>query len=115
MCKQAGARLMGPNCLGLINTHHKMNASFASHMPKAGGISVLSQSGALCAAILDWAAARKLGLATLLSIGNKADLNEIDFLSAFADDDEDQGHRGLPGEHRRRRRVHPRGRSRWPR
>ena len=48
---------------------------------------MLSQSGALCAAILDWAAARKLGLATLLSIGNKADLDEIDFLSAFADDD----------------------------
>jgi len=87
LCKSAGARLMGPNCLGLINTHHKMNATFANHMPKAGGISVLSQSGALCAAILDWAAARKLGLATLLSIGNKADLNEIDFLSAFADDE----------------------------
>jgi acetyl coenzyme A synthetase (ADP forming)-like protein len=88
MCKQAGARLMGPNCLGLINTHHKFNASFANHMPKTGGISVLSQSGALCAAILDWAAARKLGLATLVSIGNKADLDEIDFLSAFADDPE---------------------------
>jgi acetyl coenzyme A synthetase (ADP forming)-like protein len=87
LCKSAGARLMGPNCLGLINTHHKLNASFASHMPLTGGISVLSQSGALCAAILDWAAARKLGLATLLSIGNKADLDEIDFLSAFADDD----------------------------
>jgi len=87
LCKSAGARLMGPNCLGLINTHHKMNATFATHMPAAGGISVLSQSGALCAAILDLAAARKLGLATLLSIGNKADLSEIDFLSAFADDE----------------------------
>jgi acetyl coenzyme A synthetase (ADP forming)-like protein len=88
LCRASGARLMGPNCLGLINTHHKMNASFASHMPKAGGISVLSQSGALCAAILDWAAARKMGLATLLSIGNKADLNEIDFLAAYADDEQ---------------------------
>ncbi len=88
LCRSAGARLMGPNCLGLINTHHRMNASFANHMPAAGGISVLSQSGALCAAILDWAAARHLGLATLLSIGNKADLDEIDFLSAFADDDQ---------------------------
>ena len=87
LCRSAGARLMGPNCLGLLNTHHKMNASFANHMPQAGGISVLSQSGALCAAILDWAAARKLGLATLLSIGNKGDLDEIDFLAAFADDE----------------------------
>ncbi|MBN1629901.1 MAG: CoA-binding protein, partial [Thermoleophilia bacterium] len=61
LCIAAGARMMGPNCLGLINTNNKMNATFASHMPQAGGISVLSQSGALCTAILDWAAARKLG------------------------------------------------------
>jgi acetate---CoA ligase (ADP-forming) len=87
LCRSSGARLMGPNCLGLINTHHKMNASFASHMPAAGGISVLSQSGALCTAILDWAASRKMGLATLLSIGNKADLDENDLLAAFADDE----------------------------
>ena len=52
-----------------------------------GSISVVSQSGALCTAILDWAASRKMGLATLVSIGNKADLDETDFLSAFADDD----------------------------
>jgi len=88
LCHSYGARMMGPNCLGLINTHHKMNASFASHMPAAGAISVLSQSGALCTAILDWAAARKMGLATLLSIGNKADLDETDLLAAFADDEQ---------------------------
>jgi acetate---CoA ligase (ADP-forming) len=87
LCHNSGARLMGPNCLGLINTHHKMNASFASHMPAVGAISVVSQSGALCTAILDWAASRKMGLATLVSIGNKADLDETDFLSAFANDD----------------------------
>jgi acetyltransferase len=87
LCKASGARLMGPNCLGLINTHHNMNASFASHMPQVGAISVVSQSGALCTAILDWAASRKMGLATLVSIGNKADLDETDFLSAFAEDD----------------------------
>ena len=87
LCHSSGARLMGPNCLGLINTHHNMNASFASHMPAVGGISVVSQSGALCTAILDWAASRKMGLATLVSIGNKADLDETDFLSAFAEDE----------------------------
>jgi len=87
LCRSSGARMMGPNCLGLINAHHKMNATFASHMPSPGGISVLSQSGALCTAILDWAASRKMGLATLLSIGNKADLNETDLLAALADDD----------------------------
>ncbi len=80
MCKQANVRLMGPNVLGLINTHHKMNASFASQMPLPGGISIISQSGALCTAILDWATGRHLGLGKLISIGNKADLNETDFL-----------------------------------
>ncbi len=88
ICRSHGARLMGPNCLGVINTHHKMDATFANYMPKPGGISVLSQSGALCTAILDWAASRKIGLATLLSIGNKADLDETDFLAAFADDEQ---------------------------
>ncbi|UCF06269.1 MAG: acetate--CoA ligase family protein [bacterium] len=88
LCASRGVRLMGPNCLGLINTHHKMNASFANRMPDKGNISIISQSGALCTAILDWAAGRDLGLAKLVSIGNKADLDETDFLTAFADDDE---------------------------
>ena len=87
MCKMKGVRLMGPNVLGLINTHHKMNVSFASRTPDAGGISVISQSGALCTAILDWAAGRHLGLGKLISIGNKADLSETDFLRALARDD----------------------------
>jgi acetyl coenzyme A synthetase (ADP forming)-like protein len=88
LCKSRGVSLLGPNCLGLINTHHQMNASFAKQMPKPGGISVISQSGALCTAILDWARARHLGLAKLISMGNKADLSETDFLRAFAADDE---------------------------
>ncbi|MEI6972072.1 MAG: acetate--CoA ligase family protein, partial [bacterium] len=86
LCVAGGVRLLGPNCLGLINSHHKMNASFAKHMPMPGHISVISQSGALCTAILDWAASRHLGLAKLISMGNKAELNETDFLEAFAAD-----------------------------
>jgi acetyltransferase len=88
LCASRGVRLLGPNCLGLINTHHAMNASFAKRMPRTGGISVISQSGALCTAILDLAAGRRLGLAKLVSIGNKADLDETDFLGAFAEDAE---------------------------
>jgi len=88
LCSQAGVRLLGPNCLGLINTGHRMNASFSKRMPKAGGISVLSQSGAVCTAMLDWAMARGLGLAKVISIGNKADLNEADFLSVFETDEQ---------------------------
>lgn len=88
LCRSRGARLLGPNCLGLINAHHRMNASFATQMPRPGAISVISQSGALCTAVLDWAAARHLGLAKLVSMGNKADLDESDFLTALASDDD---------------------------
>jgi acetyl coenzyme A synthetase (ADP forming)-like protein len=86
LCAGRGVRLMGPNCLGLINTHHHLNASFAKRMPRPGGIACISQSGALGTAILDWTAGREVGLASLLSIGNKADLDETDFLKALADD-----------------------------
>lgn len=86
ICRSRGVRLVGPNCLGVINAPHRMNASFASRMPKVGGISVISQSGALCTAMLDAAAGRRLGLSKLISMGNKADLTENDFLTALAAD-----------------------------
>jgi acetate---CoA ligase (ADP-forming) len=88
VCSEKNVRLLGPNCLGVINTYKNLNASFASQMPGRGNISVVSQSGALCTAILDWAASRKVGLAKLVSIGNKADLSETDFLDALRDDEE---------------------------
>ncbi len=88
LCQEKGVRLLGPNCLGLINTENNMNASFASQMPKPGIISVISQSGALCTAILDWSAGRGVGLAKLVSIGNKADLCETDLLLALRDDEQ---------------------------
>ena len=85
-CRKHSIRLLGPNCLGLINTENQMNASFAAQMPKPGGISVISQSGALCTAILDWAEGRGVGLAKLISIGNKADISETDLLQTLAED-----------------------------
>lgn len=88
LCRAAGVRLMGPNCLGVLNTHHQMNATFAPTVPPPGAISVISQSGALCVAILDWAASQNLGLGKVISFGNKADLNEVDFLQALAEDAE---------------------------
>ncbi|RME95024.1 MAG: CoA-binding protein, partial [Verrucomicrobia bacterium] len=88
LCRQHGVRMMGPNCLGVLNTHHRMNATFAPTVPPPGHISVISQSGALCVAILDWAASQKLGLGKVISFGNKADLDEIDFLQALAEDKE---------------------------
>ncbi|NOR04976.1 MAG: CoA-binding protein [Deltaproteobacteria bacterium] len=87
LCRSHNVRLLGPNCLGIMNTHHHMNASFAGDMPESGGISVFSQSGALCTAIVDSSVTGHFGLAKLISLGNKADLTEVDFLKAFAEDD----------------------------
>ncbi len=86
LCRGQNVRMLGPNCLGIINTENAMNASFAGIMPDKGTISVVSQSGALCTAILDQAASRHMGLAKMVSIGNKADLTEADFLMALGKD-----------------------------
>jgi acetyltransferase len=79
-------RVVGPNCLGVITTASDLNASFAAGMPERGRISFMSQSGALCTGILDWAAANALGFASFVSLGNKGDLNETDFLEAWHHD-----------------------------
>lgn len=88
LCTDANVHLLGPNCFGLINTSNCLNASFAKNLPKSGGISVLSQSGSLCTALLEWSSIHGLGLAKVVSLGNKADLNEVDFLEAFANDEQ---------------------------
>lgn len=76
-------RVLGPNCLGLIATESHLNASFATIMPPPGAISFLSQSGALGTAILDWAAGAGVGLAHFVSLGNKADVSEIDLVRSW--------------------------------
>ncbi len=75
-CREAGVRLIGPNCLGVINplAAVRLNASFSARMPKAGNVSFISQSGALCTAVLDFAADRNFGFSKFISIGNKADV-----------------------------------------
>ncbi|MBI2410733.1 MAG: acetate--CoA ligase family protein [Candidatus Kerfeldbacteria bacterium] len=79
-------RLVGPNCLGFINAHNRLNASFAAGIPAPGNISLVSQSGAMGVAMLDWAYESKLGFAKVLSIGNKADIDEIDCLDYLGQD-----------------------------
>ncbi|MDR3629211.1 MAG: acetate--CoA ligase family protein [Desulfocapsaceae bacterium] len=86
MCSHHNIRVLGPNCLGLINTANRMNASFAGKMPESGDISIFSQSGALCAAMLDLAAGRHMGMAKVISVGNKADLSEVDILEYMGAD-----------------------------
>ena len=82
MCRDAGVRIVGPNCLGVINplASVRLNASFSSRMPSPGNISFISQSGALCTAVLDFAADRDFGFSKFISIGNKADVDELDLL-----------------------------------
>ena len=81
--------LVGPNCLGVINTDADimLNASFARCMPKHGNIAFLSQSGALCAGILDYARGRDIGFSKFISVGNKADVTEMDLLRYLAHDE----------------------------
>jgi acetyltransferase len=81
-------RVLGPNCLGVINTANNMNATFAAGMLPKGRIAFFSQSGALGIAILDWAIGNRIGFSTFISLGNKADLNEIDFIEYFISDPE---------------------------
>ncbi|OGW26635.1 MAG: acyl-CoA synthetase [Nitrospirae bacterium GWC2_42_7] len=81
-------RILGPNCLGVMNTSNSLNATFAAGMLPKGRLSFFSQSGALGIAILDWAIGNKVGFSKFISLGNKADLNETDFIEYFINDPE---------------------------
>ncbi|HQI27930.1 MAG TPA: CoA-binding protein, partial [Sedimentisphaerales bacterium] len=83
IARRSGIRFIGPNCLGLISPSHKLNASFGGDLPVPGGIAYISQSGALLAAILDTANANGIGFSSLVSIGNKADVDELDLIETF--------------------------------
>ena len=88
LVRESGIRVLGPNCLGIINTANNINATFAAGMLPRGRLSFFSQSGALGIAILDWAIGNKVGFSKFISLGNKADLNETDFIEYFIDDPE---------------------------
>jgi len=80
--------LIGPNCLGLIHAQQKLNASFAPLMPAAGEIAFISQSGAICASVLDYARERSLGFSKFVSVGNKAVIGELELLRYLYTDPE---------------------------
>ena len=86
--RELGIRVVGPNCLGVIDTKSCLNATFAAGMPPVGEIGFFSQSGALCTAILDWAIGNEVGFSKFISLGNKADSSEVDFIEALAADPE---------------------------
>lgn len=88
ICAEYGIALIGPNCLGVINTDPavQLNASFARKMPLAGRIGFLSQSGALCTAVLDYAREKRIGFSKFVSFGNKAGVTETDLFEYLHQD-----------------------------
>jgi acetyltransferase len=79
-----GMRLIGPNCLGIMMPGVTLNASFAAHMPCAGNLALISQSGAIAAGMVDWAAQRGVGFSGIVSIGDQLDVDIADLLDHFA-------------------------------
>jgi acetate---CoA ligase (ADP-forming) len=84
----ASVRAVGPNSLGVIDTHARLNASFAAGIPPSGSIAFFSQSGALCTALLDWAEGEGIGFSKVVSLGNEADISEADLMELLSDDPE---------------------------
>lgn len=87
IAKQYGVRLLGPNSIGLIDTHSPIDTTFLSPPgPTPGDIAFISHSGAICSAVIDWARGQGFGLSRLVGLGNQIDVSESDLLSPVADD-----------------------------
>jgi acetyltransferase len=86
--KKYDMRVVGPNCFGLMNTHLKLNSTFSSLFPPAGGISLCSQSGAVGSTMLDWAIYTNNGISKFVSLGNKMDIDEADVIEYLGKDKE---------------------------
>ena len=81
-----GMRIVGPNCLGIMAPHAAVNASFASDSPPKGHVAFISQSGALCTSVLDWALQENIGFSHFVSVGNMLDVGVADLIDYFAND-----------------------------
>ena len=86
MARTHGLRLIGPNGLGIIAPHARLNASFSAHQPPKGDIAVISQSAAIAAALVEWGAGRSVGFSAVASLGDELDVDFADLLDFFARD-----------------------------
>ncbi len=87
IAREYGIRLIGPNCIGLLDTHLPLDTTFLSPPgPTPGDVAFISHSGAICAAVIDWARGQGFGLSRLVSLGNQVDVNETDMLAPVAAD-----------------------------
>jgi acetyltransferase len=84
--RKHGIRIIGPNCIGTIDTHRSVNTTFVVGMPQVGDIGFVSQSGAMCAGVIDWARGAGVGFSRIVSLGNQVDVNETEMLAAMAAD-----------------------------
>jgi len=90
IAKKYGTRIIGPNCLGImsLSENNRINATFLKVTPQRGNIALVSQSGAICAATVEDAIAQGIGFSKVVSMGNKADMDEADILQILSDDPE---------------------------
>ncbi|MBQ6547899.1 MAG: acetate--CoA ligase family protein, partial [Candidatus Methanomethylophilaceae archaeon] len=86
--KEYGIRILGPNCFGNMDPHNKVNVTFAKQMPKAGNLSIFSQSGAVGSSMLDWAYQFNVGIAKFITFGNKCDVDEAALFHALSKDED---------------------------
>ena len=84
--RATGLRLVGPNCIGVLVPPAQLNASFAPRMPQKGDLAVISQSGAVVAGMIEWAAKRAIGFSAVFSVGDQLDVDFGDLLDLFAAD-----------------------------
>lgn len=84
--RAGGMRVIGPNCLGLMSPHYGLNATFATSMARPGKLAFISQSGALCTAILDWSHRERMGFSAFVSVGSMVDVGWGDLIRYLEDD-----------------------------
>jgi acetyl coenzyme A synthetase (ADP forming)-like protein len=86
IAQRHNVRLIGPNCIGLIDTHVPFNTTFIKSVPNPGEIAFVSQSGAICQAVIDWGTGMGFGFSRIASLGNQADLSEAEVITALSSD-----------------------------
>ncbi|MHA1268610.1 MAG: acetate--CoA ligase alpha subunit [Candidatus Helarchaeota archaeon] len=85
-CRKYGIDALGPNVVGFIDVQNNLNASFTNIFPLEGNIALISQSGAIITSIIDWSIPENIGFSKIISLGNKMDLDEVDFLEVLGED-----------------------------
>ena len=109
----ADIRVIGPNCLGVMSPLTGMNATFATTIARPGSVGFISQSGALCTAVLDWSLKEMVGFSAFVSIGSMVDVGWGDLIYHLGNDPKTTSHRHLHGDRSATRARSFRPRAKW--